>query len=213
MDVVKLTTSGSSCTRLLDTELGKAPGVPEPTTVVAFVTEFTKISSELTGDQELEQIKRKDIRVHIRLGTVVCKARDCLTRTEYKLFCERTKLKGSESRKYRKIGEEAFRLEQNINLLPPNRTTVYYVARTIDEQFTKLIKTGTLNSKMKKKDMDACLAVAKAHNSIRSDLIIEIGEVSDEQARYVYDRLNELRNELGFHMKASSKFSRAIAST
>ena len=210
MDVLELTASEPSSRQVLRAD---TTGIAGPTTVVALVTEFTKISSELTGDQDIEKIKRKDIRVHIRLGKVVFQARRCLKRAEYKEFCERTNLKGSELRKYKKIGEDAPRLEENIDLLPPNRTTVYYVARTSGEQFTKLRKTGTLNRNMKKKDMDACIAVAKAHNAIRSDLVIEVGDVSDEQARHVYEKLDELRNELGFHMKASSKFSRAIALT
>jgi hypothetical protein len=64
---------------------------------------------------------------------------------------------------------------------------------------------------MTKAAMDACLYPEKTRAMIKRDLIIEVGDVSAEQKRKAYERLETLKRELGFKMKTSATFFRAIS--
>jgi hypothetical protein len=203
-------TRGLGETGTFETE--SVPNGTPGSSVAAFVKKFEAVSAELaTIDGQLEDVKVKDIGVHIKLGKVVHQASQSLKRAQYKEFCDRVKLKGSERRKYRRIGADARRLEQHVDCLPPNRTTVYEIARTSPEDFDRLLSSGTLTQKMTKPQMDACLNRVKSRETIRSDLIIDFGEASAEGKRNAYDRLEKLRRELGFRMKPSTSFSRIIS--
>ena len=217
MGAAELTASDSSSTRLLragtiDTELAHPSGnsVPNRTQPLETVAPFVDAYTE--NHKQLGQIKKKDIGIHIDLGQVVHEAHAALSRKDYKLFCNQVHLKGSEERKYKRIGEDAERLRKHIELLPPNHTTIYYVARTGREEFDKLIGSGALCATMTKGRMDACLGRTTTRDTTRKDVILDFGGLDTlERKRAAFQEFKELGEQLGVRVTESKRLARVIA--
>jgi hypothetical protein len=110
------------------------------------------------------------------------------------------------------MGEDADRLEAHLHLLPPNRTTVYAIARTDTDEFKRLVESGTLGPKMTRAQMDGCLNRAKSRDAvIKRDAVIDVGDMDDTKARDLCGKLKVLEQEFGFRMKLSNNLAQVSA--
>lgn len=106
----------------------------------------------------------------IGMGKAVFDAKETSV-SVFNKFCELTGLdpKGSTARKYIAIGRNHGRLEQYIDALPNNWTTVYRICSLTDEQFDTLIASKAITPSLTAKTINEIIESETGSESITTD--------------------------------------------
>jgi len=140
-----------------------------------------------------------------------------VTREQFDSFCKELELpKGSQLRKWRKIGEMGKRFEPADirRRLPVCWTTLYALAAIqTDGEFRKVVDSGKLSRHLTGETVKEILRGKKPKSAavINRDAVIDVGNMDDTKMRYLRRKLEALKEEFGFHMKLSDRFAQVVA--
>lgn len=102
---------------------------------------------------------RKTVENIILLGKTICDAEKFLSNKEISEFWTQigSSPKDSTYRKLKEIGRMDYRLNEHLDILPNNWTTLYELAKIKDEDFTKLIEGKVLHKEVTSKEIKQAL--------------------------------------------------------
>lgn len=142
----------------------------------------------------------------ISLAKTLVDAEEKLTPPDFEAFCVGVDIEkgGSQHKKLRTIGKNAWRFQQHLDRLPNNWTTIYMLAKISIDKFDDLVGEGIISPRMKARQIEDFLGKApkkrKASDGIgerRNGLFVSFGTADEETKRLLIEAVTDTVQPFG----------------
>jgi len=141
----------------------------------------------------------------IMQGQEVAEVNDNFSKTDLAEFCEQVKLpkESSKFRKFLKIGRQAARLRQVVDMLPNCWTTLYMLAKLNADEFDRLVTSGQLHVSMTAADIESATSAAGPTTVKKCVLRIDVSDLGDGEKVDFFHELTAVTRKYGVRVVGS----------